>query len=113
MLFVLSASRKLLLRVSRSLPVKVQNASYTLLPSSMPSSIPQSDFHDDSSEGRTADMPTIDADTLDAEFGGSEARKQLEKKLLLKLDTRMSILVVIYILNYVIASSHFVPDSTF
>lgn len=37
----------------------------------------------------------------DAEFGGSEARKLLEKKLLWKLDARMSILVVIYMLNCV------------
>ena len=37
----------------------------------------------------------------DAEFGGTEARKKLERKLLWKLDLRMSILVVIYILNYV------------
>jgi len=37
----------------------------------------------------------------DAEFGGTEARKKLEKRLLLKLDARMSILVVIYILNFV------------
>ena len=37
----------------------------------------------------------------DAEFGGTEARKKLEKKLLRKLDLRMSILIVIYILNYV------------
>ena len=37
----------------------------------------------------------------DAEFGGTEARRKLEKRLLLKLDARMSILVVIYILNYV------------
>ena len=37
----------------------------------------------------------------DAEFGGTEARKNLEKGLLLKLDARMSILIVIYILNYV------------
>ena len=37
----------------------------------------------------------------DAEFGGTEARKKLERKLLLKLDARMSILVVIFILNYV------------
>ena len=37
----------------------------------------------------------------DAEFGGTEARKRLERRLLLKLDARMSILVVIYILNYV------------
>jgi hypothetical protein len=35
------------------------------------------------------------------EFGGTDARKALEKKLLLKLDLRMSIMVVIYILNYV------------
>ena len=37
----------------------------------------------------------------DAEFGGTEARKELEKRLLRKVDIRMSILVVIYILNYV------------
>ncbi|KAI0322458.1 MFS general substrate transporter [Amylostereum chailletii] len=38
---------------------------------------------------------------LDAEFGGHENRQKLEKKLLFKLDLRMSILVLIYILNYV------------
>lgn len=38
---------------------------------------------------------------VDAEFGGTEERKRLEKKLLRKLDARMSIMVVIYILNYV------------
>ena len=37
----------------------------------------------------------------DAEFGGTEGRKKLEKRLLLKLDARISILVVIYILNFV------------
>ena len=37
----------------------------------------------------------------DAEFGGAEARRELERRLLLKLDARMSVLVVIYILNYV------------
>jgi hypothetical protein len=37
----------------------------------------------------------------DAESGGTKVRKQLEKRLLLKLDAWMSILVVIYILNYV------------
>jgi len=37
----------------------------------------------------------------DAEFGGAEARRKLERRLLLKLDARMSILVIIYILNYV------------
>ena len=35
------------------------------------------------------------------EFGGREARLSLERKLLHKLDMRMSILVLIYILNYV------------
>jgi hypothetical protein len=43
------------------------------------------------------DPPDID----EAEFGGREARLNLERKLLRKLDLRMSILVLIYILNYV------------
>ncbi|KAL5637257.1 hypothetical protein ACGC1H_001037 [Rhizoctonia solani] len=38
---------------------------------------------------------------LDAEFGGAEARRVLEKRLLRKLDLRMSILIFIYILNYI------------
>lgn len=37
----------------------------------------------------------------DAEFGGTEARLVLERKLLRKIDLRMSIMVLIYILNYV------------
>jgi hypothetical protein len=37
----------------------------------------------------------------DAEFGGAESRRHLERKLLRKIDMRMCILVVIYILNYV------------
>ena len=37
----------------------------------------------------------------DAEFGGTEARKELERRLLLKLDARMSLLVLIYVLNHV------------
>ncbi len=41
----------------------------------------------------------------DAEFGGLEARRRLERKLLWKLDLRMSVLVFIYILNYV--SNHY------
>ena len=47
------------------------------------------------------DLEADPAHTGDDEFGGHEARKQLEKKLLRKLDARMSILIVIYILNYV------------
>ncbi|KAF9075884.1 MFS general substrate transporter [Rhodocollybia butyracea] len=37
----------------------------------------------------------------DAKYGGRESRMALERKLLWKIDTRMSILVIIYILNYV------------
>lgn len=44
------------------------------------------------------DMPN---DALDAEFGGLAARQELEKRLLWKVDKRMSILVLIYILNFV------------
>ena len=40
----------------------------------------------------------------DAEFGGYEEKRRIERKLLWKLDCRMSILVVIYILNYVCLS---------
>jgi len=47
-----------------------------------------------------AEISIFDSDP-DNEFGGKEARKTLERRLLLKLDLRMSILVVIYILNYV------------
>ncbi len=38
---------------------------------------------------------------VNAQFGGLEARQKLEKKLLRKLDARMSVLLLIYILNYV------------
>jgi hypothetical protein len=38
---------------------------------------------------------------VDAEFGGTEERKRMEKRFLRKLDARMSIMVVIYILNSV------------
>nr|VWO95174.1 N/A [Ganoderma boninense] len=42
---------------------------------------------------------TVVEDT-DVEFGGYEARRRLERKLVRKIDMRMSILIVIYILNY-------------
>ncbi len=48
-----------------------------------------------------ADGSPRDVRDYDAEFGGPEERKRLEKKLLRKIDARMSILVVIYVLNYV------------
>ena len=37
----------------------------------------------------------------DVEFGGIEARRKLERKLIRKIDLRMSILIAIYGLNYV------------
>ena len=45
-------------------------------------------------------------DERDAEFGGTAARRELEKKLLWKVDKRMSILILIYILNFVRISRH-------
>ena len=48
-----------------------------------------------------ADGGTPDVRDYDAEFGGPKERKRLEKKLLRKIDARMSILVAIYVLNYV------------
>lgn len=41
----------------------------------------------------------------DADFGGTDARLKLERRLLWKLDIRMSIMVIIYILNYVSIST--------
>ncbi|PPQ73434.1 hypothetical protein CVT25_001292 [Psilocybe cyanescens] len=40
-------------------------------------------------------------DIPDTEFGGTEARKLLERKFIWKVDLRMSVLVVIYILNFI------------
>ncbi|KAG6817450.1 hypothetical protein H0H87_008618 [Tephrocybe sp. NHM501043] len=45
----------------------------------------------------------VDGNDPDAEFGGAEARRQLERKLLWKIDLRMSIMIIIYILNYMIS----------
>ena len=52
----------------------------------------------------TTKLPSIDPsndDDSDVEFGGYEQRKIMERRLVRKLDVRMSILVIIYILNYV------------
>jgi len=54
--------------------------------------------HSEESERATAGMGSRD---IDSEFGGREARLNLERKLVCKLDVRMSILILIYILNYV------------
>ena len=37
----------------------------------------------------------------DAEFGGLEERKRMEKKLVRMLDTRLTIIVILYLLNLV------------
>jgi hypothetical protein len=44
-------------------------------------------------------------DINDDDFGGPAARAKLEGTLLRKLDARMSILIIIYILNYVSGQS--------
>lgn len=62
------------------------------------------DFGETKRDEYTLNHHSIDTQVApdpDAEFGGTEARKKLEKRFLLKLDARMSILTVIYILNYV------------
>jgi hypothetical protein len=55
----------------------------------------QHDIEEDDDVG----APAIYGD--DAEFGGRRARLDLERGLLRKIDGRMSMLIVIYILNYV------------
>ena len=51
--------------------------------------------------GENDSHPKYNADDSNADFGGTEARRILEKRLIRKIDLRMSIMVVIYILNYV------------
>ncbi|KAG6900939.1 hypothetical protein C0993_004376 [Termitomyces sp. T159_Od127] len=59
-------------------------------------------FKNDNLEKGTESLRSpIDGDGSDTDFGGTEARKRLERKLLWKIDARMSIMVFIYILNYV------------
>ena len=48
-----------------------------------------------------AGVQPVTLEDPDAEFGGPEARRRLERKLLRKIDLRMSVMIVIYILNYV------------
>lgn len=42
----------------------------------------------------------------DAEFGGHEERKRIEKKLLRKIDLRVSILIVIYMYDNILALTY-------
>ena len=54
------------------------------------------------------DVAAVDPD---AQFGGREAREALERTLLRKLDMRMGILIVIYILNYVRTIMSLLPSN--
>ncbi|KLO18099.1 sugar transporter [Schizopora paradoxa] len=61
-------------------------------------------FHDSNEGGYTVlsqEPDSIDDSDPDAEFGGSLKRIELEQSLVRRLDTRMSILILIYILNYI------------
>lgn len=63
---------------------------------SRPRSIDEKDFKEETlvqDAGRIVDP--------DAEFGGREERLRIERNLLWKVDIRMSMLIFIYILNYV------------
>ncbi|TFK43580.1 MFS general substrate transporter [Crucibulum laeve] len=63
-----------------------------------------SSTHSSEHDKEKAQSPTsyaADPADPDAEFGGTEERKRLERKLVLKIDLRMSILIFIYILNYI------------
>ncbi|PCH41496.1 MFS general substrate transporter [Wolfiporia cocos MD-104 SS10] len=52
-------------------------------------------------KGEDVESVQVLEDDPDVEFGGTEARRKLERRLLWKLDARMFILVIIYILNYI------------
>ena len=54
--------------------------------------------------GSSHDAGHVEDIDPDAEFGGKEERLKMEKRLVRKLDARMCILIIIYILNYVSAA---------
>ena len=55
----------------------------------------------DDSKEQYEDDTRIETQDVEPNLGDIEERRRIEKKLLWKLDLRMSILLVIYILNYV------------
>ena len=59
------------------------------------------DFKDVDDNVVSPNVDHVEDNDPDAEFGGREERRKMEKKLVRKLDARMCILIVIYILNYV------------
>ena len=60
-------------------------------------------------ENNSTPVDEIQKQKGDEEFGGTEERKRIERKLLWKLDCRMSVMIVIYILNYVRSCIPFMP----
>lgn len=62
------------------------------------------DFNNEKGDEKRESNGSVAAVDPDAQYGGHEARLALEKKLLWKVDLRMSILIFIYILNYASAS---------
>ena len=63
--------------------------------------------------GHVHSSKAAEVEDPDVEFGGSEERRTLERKLLWKLDCRMSIMIIIYILNYVSFRIYLSMNSTF
>ena len=63
----------------------------------------------------TITTPLLKASLIDGDDGwrGVESRAKLEKRLLWKLDKRMSILILMYILNYVSVMLVLKPIQTF
>ncbi|KAF9006428.1 MFS general substrate transporter [Cyathus striatus] len=62
---------------------------------------PSTHSNDVREKGDVSQSAVFSAADPDAQFGGTEERMRLERKLLLKIDLRMSIMVFIYILNYI------------
>ncbi|KAI0268351.1 major facilitator superfamily domain-containing protein [Gloeopeniophorella convolvens] len=77
-----------------------------LPPHCAPPSMQSTQLLDSDSGVTTADSKKLalggdHQDALDARFGGRDARAKLERRLVWKLDMRMAILIVMYILNYI------------
>lgn len=74
---------------------------------------PSSISHADSSSRFSVELKNdTGSEKTNVDVEDQESRKLLEKKLLRKVDLRMSILVVIYILNYVSIDSLYILTLT-
>lgn len=97
------------------IPGAIYLASFSLLflprpsrPATMVSSESPKGLLDDKPSPNEVPIPILqmgatesEDDEDNSEFGGKQERQEIERKLLWKLDCRMSIMIVIYILNYV------------